>query len=99
MEKIISIQREELTQRTLGKAPLLAEEDRHARWKSLHKATFVGNLREEKVLIFLQGEAEAVYRVETTLWACTPEWAVFKDGLRIPVDAIVRVEFYQASEE
>lgn len=59
----------------------------------------MGNLREEKVLIFLQSEAEAVYRVETTLWACTPEWAVFKDGLRIPVDAIVRVEFYQASEE
>jgi hypothetical protein len=33
------------------------------------------------------------------LWACTPEWAVFKEGQRIPVESIIRVAFHQASEE
>ncbi|MDG1253070.1 MAG: hypothetical protein P8N56_05260 [Schleiferiaceae bacterium] len=99
MEKIISILRKELSQCTLGKAPMIGDEALQARWKSLHRATFVGNLREEKVLVYLQGQGEDVFRLETTLWACTAEWAVFKEGIRIPVDAILRVEFYQASEE
>lgn len=74
----------------------MAEEKR---WKSLHKATFMGNVMEAKVYIYLQGEKDQVYRVDTTLWACTSEWVVFKESVRVPVECVLGVEFYHSSEE
>lgn len=99
MDQIRPISREELPHISLGTAPILGDEARITRWKDLHRATFIGNLREEKVTFFLQGAGKEVLQMETTLWACTQEWAVFKEGQRIPVESIIRVAFHQASEE
>ncbi len=99
MEEVRIITREELPQLTLGRAALAGDEEYNDRWKALHCATYFGNLREEKVTLFLQGEPDGVFQLETTLWACTSEWAVFKDGVRIPVESVIRVAFHQASEE
>ena len=97
MESYIPITRSDLAQIRLVPAQLAGEEAVQIRWRSLHKATFFGNVMEEKVRVYLQGK-EAVYRLETTLWACTKEWVVFKDSVRVPVTVVLRVESYQASE-
>jgi len=49
--------------------------------------------------VLLQGKKKMRYRIETTLWACTNEWVVFKEGVRIPIESVVDVTFHQASEE
>ncbi len=99
MKDIRLITRDELRQISLARAPLVSEEEHIVRWKALHKATFVGNIREEKVTVLLQGKKKMRYRIDTTLWACTNEWVVFKEGVRIPIESVVDVTFHQASEE
>ncbi|NDH90310.1 MAG: hypothetical protein EBZ22_05405 [Flavobacteriia bacterium] len=98
-DRYIPLERSDLAKAQLRKAVLASPEAVEQRWRSLHKATFMGNVREEKVHVYLQGEKDTVYRVDTTLWACTAEWVVFKDSVRIPVDQVIRVEFYHSSDE
>ena len=98
-DRYIQLERSDLAKAKLRKAVMDGPEAVETRWRSLHKATFMGNVREEKVRVFLQGDQGTVYRVDTTLWACTAEWVVFKDSVRIPVDQVIRVEFYHSSDE
>ena len=98
-DRYIPLERSDLAKTQLRNAALDGPEAVEMRWKSLHQATFAGNVREEKVYVYLQGEKDAVYRVDTTLWACTSEWVVFKDSVRIPVNQVLRVEFYHSSDE
>ncbi len=42
MDQIRPISREELPHISLGTAPMLGDEARIARWKDLHRATFIG---------------------------------------------------------
>ncbi|MFM1884608.1 MAG: hypothetical protein RL168_792 [Bacteroidota bacterium] len=97
--RFVPIERTELGQTRLRKAELADTAAAEWRWKSLHKATFMGNVREEKVYVYLQGDKDTIYRVDTTLWACTTEWVVFKESVRIPVDCVLGVEFYHSSDE
>jgi len=98
-DRYIQLERSDLAKAKLRKAVMDGPEAVETRWRSLHKATFMGNVREEKVRVFLQGDQDTVYRIDTTLWACTAEWVVFKDSVRIPVDQVIRVEFYHSSDE
>jgi len=98
-DRYIQLERSDLAKAKLRKAVMDGPEAVETRWRSLHKATFMENVREEKVRVFLQGDQDTVYRVDTTLWACTAEWVVFKDSVRIPVDQVIRVEFYHSSDE
>lgn len=98
-DRYIPLERSELAKAKLREAVLDNPESVESRWRSLHKATFLGNVREEKVAVYLQGEKDIVYRIETTLWACTSEWVVFKDSVRIPIDHVLHVAFHHSSEE
>ena len=74
------------------------EELRQARWKLLHKATFEGNVEERKVTIYVTAK-EGHFAIHTTLWACTEDKVVFKNGEELPIRAIDAVEFHHSSEE
>lgn len=75
-----------------------SEELRQARWKLLHKATFEGNIEERKVTIYVTAQ-EGHFAIHTTLWACTEDKVVFKNGEELPIRAIDAVEFHHSSEE
>ena len=99
VDRFVPIERSDLVKARLRKVVLEDTVAVEQRWKSLHKATFMGNVMEAKVYIYLQGEKDQVYRVNTTLWACTSEWVVFKESVRVPVECVMGVEFYHSSEE
>ncbi len=65
---------------------------KNLRQKKLQDATFMGNLEEKKVRIEFLSKS-GCYIINTTLWACTNDWVVFKENQRIPVKSIRRVEF------
>lgn len=65
---------------------------KNLRQKNLQDATFMGNLEEKKVSIEFLSKS-GCYIVNTTLWACTNDWVVFKENQRIPVKSIRKVEF------
>lgn len=75
-----------------------SEELRQARWQLLHKATFEGNIEERKVTIYVTAR-EGHFAIHTTLWACTEDKVVFKNGEELPIRAIDAVEFHHSSEE
>jgi hypothetical protein len=74
------------------------EELRQARWMLLHKATFEGNIEERKVTLYFTA-VEGGFALHTTLWACTEDKVVFKNGEELPIRAIDAVEFHHSSEE
>ena len=75
-----------------------SEELGHVRWQLLHKATFEGNVEERKVTIYVTAQ-EGHFAIHTTLWACTEDKVVFKNGEELPIRVINAVEFHHSSEE
>ena len=65
---------------------------RAKRSKRIHSATYVGNIRHEKVAIVFQ-TATAIFKVQTTIWLNYGGCIYLKDDITIPVERILSVEW------
>jgi len=74
---------------------LPSPEGRLKRMQRLRHGAFLGNLEEKKVRIYMHAK-EGDYCVCTTVWACTEDWLVFKDGIKVPVSCVTEVDFHAA---
>ncbi len=68
------------------------EEARKNRASSIHKATSLGNLEQQKVQIIFK-DAEGLKRIHTTIWAQTGTKIILKDNLHLPVHRILAIQF------
>ncbi len=62
------------------------------RSKRIHSATYVGNIRHEKVAIVFQ-TATAIFKVQTTIWLNYGGRIYLKGDITIPVERILSVEW------
>jgi hypothetical protein len=65
---------------------------RAKRSKRIHSATYVGNIRHEKVAIVFQ-TATAIFKVQTTIWLNYGGCIYLKGDITIPVERILSVEW------
>jgi hypothetical protein len=65
---------------------------RAKRSKRIHSATYVGNIRHEKVAIVFQ-TATAIFKVQTTIWLNYGGCIYLKGDVTIPVERILSVEW------
>ena len=66
---------------------------RSKRSKRIHSATYVGNIRHEKVAIVFQ-TATAIFKVQTTIWLNYGGCIYLKGDITIPVERILSVEWF-----
>jgi len=65
---------------------------RTKRSKRIHSATYVGNIRHEKVAIVFQTETE-VFKVQTTIWLNYGGCIYLKGNITIPVERVLSVDW------
>lgn len=65
------------------------------RAKLIHKATYFGNIKHEKVTIVFAGEASEVYHINTTIWLNYNGHIFLKGDITIPVQRILDIRFDQ----
>lgn len=63
------------------------------RAKLIHKATYFGNIKHEKVTIVFAGEASEVYHIYTTIWLHYNGHIFLKGDITIPVERILDIRF------
>lgn len=66
--------------------------ERMKRAKRIHSATYVGNIRQEKVNIVFQTESH-VFKVQTTIWLHYGGAIYLKGDITIPVERVVSVDW------
>lgn len=66
--------------------------DQRKRSMAIHKATYFGNLRHQKVAILFHTGAE-VFRLHTTIWLHYKKEIYLKGNIRLPVERILSIEF------
>jgi hypothetical protein len=71
---------------------LTSEREIHKRAEAIHKATYLGNLKHQKVLIQFNTGVE-VYQVHTTIWLHYNNHIYLKGGIRVPIERILAVHF------
>ena len=71
---------------------LSTEREIQKRSESIHRATYLGNLKHQKVQILFNTGAE-VYQVHTTIWLNYNQHIYLKGGIRVPVERIVDIHF------
>jgi len=71
---------------------LTSEIEIRKRSEAIHKATYLGNLKHQKVLIQFSTGAE-VYQVHTTIWLHYNRHIYLKGGIRLPVERILDIHF------
>lgn len=65
---------------------------RTKRSKRIHSATYVGNIRQEKVAIVFQTE-KANFKVQTTIWLNYGGCIYLKGNITIPVERVLSVDW------
>ena len=68
------------------------EYQRTKRSKRIHSATYVGNIRHEKVAIVFQTET-AIFKVQTTIWLNYGGCIYLKGNITIPVERVLSVDW------
>ena len=71
---------------------LTSERDIHKRAEAIHRATYLGNLKHQKVLIQFNTGVE-VYQVHTTIWLHYNNEIYLKGKIRVPVERILAIHF------
>ena len=65
---------------------------RTKRSKRIHSATYVGNIRHEKVAIVFQTETD-IFQVQTTIWLNYGGCIYLKGNITIPVERVLSVDW------
>ncbi|WP_044403063.1 hypothetical protein [Lacinutrix sp. Hel_I_90] len=58
----------------------------------LNRATHLGNLSKGKVRIYFKDDHNNLLHVNTTIWALTTDFVVLKQGITIPIKAVLYIE-------
>ena len=66
--------------------------ERKKRSKRIHSATYVGNIRHEKVNIVFQTE-DHIFKVQTTIWLHYGGCIYLKGNITIPVERVIAIEW------
>ena len=69
---------------------LTTKEEIRKRAEAIHKATYLGNLKHQKVVIQFDTGSD-VYQVQTTIWLHYNKHIYLKGGIRVPVERILAV--------
>lgn len=64
------------------------------RAEAIHKATYLGNLKHKKVSILFSAQSE-LFVVNTTIWLHYNGEIFLKDDVRVPVERVLAIYFYQ----
>ena len=91
--KSFEISRKETAQLHFDIGEILFDETAvRKRSEAIHKATYLGNLKHQKVVISFNTGSN-IYQVYTTIWLTYGNYIFLKDDVRIPVERILAVEF------
>ena len=91
--KSFEISRKETAQLHFDIGEILLDETAvRKRSEAIHKATYLGNLKHQKVVISFNTGSN-IYQVYTTIWLTYGNHIFLKDDVRIPVERILAVEF------
>ncbi len=66
---------------------------RRRRTFDIERACMLGNTHHGKVQIYFRADDGHLWRADTTIWACDPQYITLKAGASIPVRAIAGIEF------
>lgn len=87
------IQKERIPSLRFPRQPVpLSDEQHQVIFGRMEQATRLGNVEHGKCRILFQDD-EGLKAVETTIWACDPDYIVLKYGMTIPVSRVVGIEF------
>jgi hypothetical protein len=92
-EQPIDITRLETAQLLFPSGDVLERKvERRKRSKRIHAATYLGNIKHEKVTIVFRTEHE-IFQVQTTIWLHYGGCIYLKGDVTIPVERVISVEW------
>ena len=91
--KSFEISRKETAQLHFDNGEILLDQAAvRRRSEAIHKATYLGNLKHQKVVISFNTGSN-IYQVNTTIWLTYGNHIFLKDNVRVPVERILAVDF------
>ena len=91
--KSFEISRKEAAQLNFDNGEILSDHIAvRKRSEAIHKATYLGNLKHQKVVISFN-TGSSVYKVHTTIWLTYGNYIFLKDNVQVPVERILAVDF------
>ena len=93
MKTITRIEKEAIRHLSFSKREVLSSpEQKKQREASLHRSQTLGNLLQTKIYLTFESADGTIYQVHTTVWAVGADFVVLKEGIYLPVSAILEVD-------